>query len=72
MGCLGVFFHVIRPSVICGDTELVECLVTCLCPEIIVSESGVEIVESSADCLLLTFLLALVMGNDWTTFDVYG
>jgi hypothetical protein len=58
-----VFFHVIRPSVICGDTELVECLVTCLCPEIIVSEAGVEIVESSAD-YLLTFLLALVMGND--------
>jgi hypothetical protein len=35
MGCLGVFFHVILPSVICGDTELVECLVTCLCPEIV-------------------------------------
>ncbi len=63
MGCFGVFFHVILPPLICGDTELVECLVTCLCPEMIVSEAGVEIVESSADCLS-TFLLALVIGND--------
>jgi hypothetical protein len=59
MRCFGVLFHVILPSVSCGDTELVECLVTCLCPEMIVSEAGVEIVELSADCLL-TFLLALV------------
>ena len=63
MGYFGVLFHVIFPSVSCGDTELVECLVKCLCPEMIVSEAGVEIVESSADCLP-TFLLALVIGND--------
>ncbi len=63
MGCFGVLFHVILPFVSCGDTELVECLVTCLSPEMIVSDAGVEIVESSAD-RLLTFLLALVIGND--------
>jgi hypothetical protein len=63
MGCLGVFFHVILPLVIRGGTELVECLGTCLCPEIIVSAAGVEMVESSADCLLMV-LLALVIGND--------
>jgi len=55
----------ILPWLIWGDTKSVECRITLLRPEMIVSEAGVDIVDSSI-ALSIGVLLDLVIGKDST------
>ena len=62
---LGVTVHLILPWLICGETKSVECRVTLRRPEMIVSEAGVDIIDSSL-VLSVGFLVDLVIGKDST------
>ncbi len=65
IGSLGVTVHDILPWLIWGDTRSVECRVTLRRPEMIVSEAGVAIDDSSV-VLSIGVLLDLVIGKDST------
>ncbi len=68
MGFLGVTVHVILPWLIWGVIMSVECRVTLRWPEMIVSEAGVDIADSSI-VLSIGVLLDLVIGKDSTVHD---
>jgi hypothetical protein len=61
----------ILPWLIWGDTKSVECRVTLRRPEMIVSEAGVDIVDSSI-ALSIGVLLDLVIGKDSTVHGTSG
>ena len=71
MGSLGVTVHVILPWLIWGDTMSVECRVTLRRPEMIVSEAGVDIDDSSI-VFSIGVLLNLVIGKDSTVHGTAG
>ena len=71
IGCLGVAVHLILPWLIWGDTTFVECRVTLRRPEMIVSDAGVDIVDSSI-VLSIGVLLDLVIGKDSTVHGTSG
>ena len=59
----------ILPWLICGETKSVERHVTLRRPEMIVSEAGVDIVDSSL-VISLGRLVDLVVGKDSTVYGV--